>query len=90
MLERRVCHLQVLGEVEALPERAGRDATMQNLSLGLLVRVLVACHKERVLLLNEFDLVGREAREGHRDTVVVLARPLDVVGRPVGRGLGSC
>src|SRR5688572_11306573 len=47
----------------------------------------MACNEQGVLLLHEFDLIRREARECHRDAVVVFAGPLDVVGRPIWRGL---
>src|SRR3954468_12198688 len=56
---------------------------MQDLhALGL--GMLAGLDQERVLLLDEVDLVGREARDRHRDAILVLAKPLDVVGRPVG------
>src|SRR5215204_4030740 len=63
---------------------------MQDLRTLLLVGVLVAPDEKGVLLLNKFDLVRGEAREGHGDTVVVFAGPLDVVGWPVRRGFGTC
>ena len=45
--------------------------------------------QERVLVLGQLDLVGREARHRHRDAVLVVARLLDVVGRPVGHRLDT-
>ena len=62
---------------------------MQDLSALLLVGVLMAPDKERVLLLHEFDLIRGETGEGHRDAVVVLANPLDVVRWPVRRRLAT-
>src|SRR5215204_3054224 len=62
---------------------------MQDLRTLLLVGVLVAPDEKGVLLLDKFDLVRGEAREGHGDTVVVFAGPLDVVGWPVRRGFGT-
>src|SRR5215211_3887874 len=59
---------------------------MQDLRTLLLVGVLVAPDEKGVLLLDKFDLVRGEAREGHGDTVVVFAGPLDVVGWPARRG----
>jgi hypothetical protein len=49
--------------------------------------VLLARDEERVLLLDELDLLGGEARHRHGDAILVVARLLDVVGWPVrGRG----
>src|SRR5829696_9835234 len=62
---------------------------MQDLRTLLLVGVLVAPDEKGVLLLDKFDLVRGEAREGHGDTVVVFAGPLDVVGWPARRGFGT-
>src|SRR5687768_688379 len=73
----------MLGEIEALTEWPSGDSTVQNLGVLLLLTVLVPSDKQRVLLLDEFDLVRGEARQGHGDAVVVLAGPLDIVRRPV-------
>src|SRR5215210_913827 len=43
----------------------------------------MARDEEGVLLLDEFDFIRGE--ESHGDAVVVVANPLDVVGRPVRR-----
>src|SRR3712207_6045568 len=55
ILQLRVRDLHVVGEVEALLERAGRDAAVKNLhAFGL--RMLLAGDEKRVRLLNELDL----------------------------------
>src|SRR5215211_7650117 len=82
-------HLDMLGKVEALPEGPRCDAPVQDLSALLLFGVLVAGHEQGVLLLDALDLAGGEARQRHRDAIVVFAGPLDVVGRPVRRRFGT-
>jgi hypothetical protein len=85
VLEPRVLHLDVVGELEAPLERAGRDAAVQV--LRALLALLAPAHHQQVGLRRQLQLVRREARHGHGDPVPVLARPLDVVGRPVVQGL---
>jgi hypothetical protein len=46
--------------------------------------VLLAGDNERALLLDQLDLLRREAGDGHGDAVLVLVQLLDVVGWPVG------
>src|SRR3954471_15113025 len=58
VLEMSADHLDMLGKVEALPERPRRDAPVQDLGALLLLGVLVAGDEQGVLLLNELDLVG--------------------------------
>src|SRR3954454_9962519 len=82
-------HLDVFGKVEALPEGPRRDAPVQDLGALVLFGVLVAGDEQGVLLLDELDLAGGEARQRHRDAIVVFAGPLDVVGRPVRRRFGT-
>src|SRR6185369_3415905 len=86
VLEVGALHLDVVGELEAPLEVARGDAAVQVLAL-LVVRLLGAGDGERLLLEVDADLVLGEARHRHRDAVVVLAKPLDVVGRIAGRGL---
>jgi len=89
VLEGSANDLYVLGKIEALPEGPGGDPTMQDLSALLLVGVLMARDEEGVLFLDEFDLIRGETRESHGDAVVVVADPLDVVGRPVRRSFAA-
>ena len=69
-------------QVEAALEGAGGDAAVQVTARPRSARFWPST-KTGVRLLDELDLVGREARDRHGDAVLVLARPLDVVGRPV-------
>jgi hypothetical protein len=89
VLEYRAAYLDVLSEVEALAEGAGRNAMVQDLTALLLLRDPVARDEQHALLVDKFDLLGREPRKRHCDAVVVLAKPLDVVGRPVWGGLSA-
>ena len=79
----------MLRKVKRLAEWTRRNAPVQDFGALLLLGVLMARDQQRVLLLNEFNLVWGEARKGHSDAVVVFADPLNVVGRPVRLALSA-
>src|SRR5690606_9811978 len=86
VLEVGALHLDVVGKLEATLEAARGDAVVQVLAL-LILRLLGAGDGERLLLHVDADLVLPEAGDRHGDAVLVLAQPLDVVGRVAGRAL---
>jgi hypothetical protein len=74
----------VVGEIEGLLEGAGGDTPVEDLN-AFRVRVFLARNEERVLFLDEFDLVRRKARERQNDAVLVVPKSLDVIRRPGSR-----
>jgi hypothetical protein len=87
MFEFRAGDLDVVGEVEDLAEGPQGNSPMQEFARPLLVRTLMPDDEKRVLLLHKLNLFRREACKSHRDPIVVVAGSLDVVGRPIRRGL---
>src|ERR1043165_330157 len=83
--ELRAGHLDVVSELEAALERAGRDALVEHLALLLGLFLLLAADRERVLLGLDRQFVLGEARDRNRNAVGVIAGTLDVIGR-IGRG----
>src|SRR5262249_22607163 len=82
VLERRALHQDVVGELEHALERARRNTLIKGLALLLLgLRLLVTADRQRALLGLDVELGLGETGHRYRDTVVVLAGPLDVVGR---------
>src|SRR5262249_24990417 len=89
VLERRALYQDVVGELEHALERARGNTLIEGLALLLLgLRLLVAADRQRALLGLDVQLGLREAGHRYRDAVVVLAGPLDVVGR-ITRGAVS-
>src|SRR5690606_4034588 len=79
VLEMRAAHLNMVGELEAVLERAGRNAPMQ-VADPLLVRLIApAANQERVLLLDQFNVGLGEARNRHHNAILVFAVLDDVV-----------
>ena len=72
--------LDMVGQLEAPLERAGRDAAVQELA-SLVLGLLLAADVESLLLDVDLQLILAEARHRHGNAVLVLAEPLDVVGR---------
>ncbi|ESZ53592.1 hypothetical protein X729_31265 [Mesorhizobium sp. L103C131B0] len=73
----------MVGKLERLPETAVGDALVQQLASALVISLL-ACHDQFGSMLGQLNLILAEARDGHRDTVIVLVDLLDVIGWPVG------
>src|SRR3546814_895008 len=82
VLQTRTAHLNVIGELEAVLERAARDAAVQVAHPLVLVLGLgpTTANQQRVLLLHQFDVALGEAGHRHRDAVLVLTNLGDVVG----------
>jgi len=74
--------LDVIFEAEPVFKGARSDPLMKELLLGRLD--LLAGDGKEVLLRRDGDLVLREPGKGEGNAVGVLARPGDVVGRPIG------
>ena len=90
--ERRILHLDVIGQIEHATEGAGGDALIEILTFSLLG--LAALDRKHVLLGGDVDLIRDEAGECQRDLILVLAGALDIVGRvvlssPVQRAVSS-
>ena len=62
----------------------GPDVNMPDFILAMIVGGLAAGDGEQVLLDLEGQFVRLEARDGDLDAIGVLARRLDIVGRPAG------
>src|SRR6185437_8356 len=85
MLEAGALHHDMVGELESALEAARGDAAMEErrvFDLGL----LLAANGKSVLLHLDVEVAVAEAGDGHGDAIVVLADPLDIVGR-IARGL---
>ena len=80
----RALDADVVGQGELALERAGRDAAVQ---VGVLPVILglAGRHDHGAVLHLDVQVVGREAGDGDRDAIGVLARLFDVVGG-IGRG----
>ena len=78
----------VVGELESTFERPGRDTAMQVAHSVVLVAALADDGKNALALL-EVQIFRRETGKSDRNSVRVLTRHLDVVGRVVGNRLGS-
>ena len=90
VLERRALHLDVVGELEYALERARGDALVERRALGLVgLGLLVAADRQGVFLDLDVELALGKARDRNRDAIVVLAGPLDVVGRITGRAVAE-
>ncbi len=84
-------HHHVVGQLEAALEVALGQTAMQEGSLAaIVVGGLAARHREQVLLHLDVQLVGLEAGDGDFDAIGVLARGLDIVGRPAVLLAGAC
>src|SRR5262249_32979998 len=70
----------VVGKLEAPLEAAPGNAAVQELPL-LAVRLLLAAHRDGLLLHVDVELVLAETGHRHGDPVLVVAQALDVVGR---------
>src|SRR5262245_24909957 len=82
VLERRPLDLDMVGELEHALERARGDALIKGLALLLLgPRLLVAADRQRVVLHLDLEVRLAKSGNGYRNAIVVLAGPLDVVGR---------
>jgi aspartyl-tRNA(Asn)/glutamyl-tRNA(Gln) amidotransferase subunit A len=63
-------HPHMVGQLEAVLERAACDAAVQ-ISLSLSIAFL-SCNRQKVRLEGEVKIVLRKARHGHRNTVAVI------------------
>src|ERR1700730_1782624 len=72
----------MVGELEATFEVPRGDALVENLATLLLVVVLLlAPERQRVLFCFDREISVGEASDCNRDAIVILAGPRDVVGR---------
>ncbi|CAH1663905.1 hypothetical protein CHELA20_52492 [Hyphomicrobiales bacterium] len=85
VLKDRALDEDMVGELEAALEGASGNALIEDIWLLFTVRnLLLATDGEGVLLHLDAEVFIREARDSDRDAIVVLAGPLDVIGR-IGR-----
>ena len=91
VLERRVLHQDVVGELEHALEGAGGDAAVEHLGLvlGVFVGGFLALDRQRVFLRDDGKLALGEAGDRDADPVSVLTGAFDVVGRIAGSGIGG-
>src|SRR5947209_10780064 len=82
--ELRAGDLDVVGELEAALERAGRDALIEHLTLRLGLLLLLAFHGERIFLGFDRQFILGEARDRNGNAIGVFAGTLDVIGRISG------
>src|SRR5262245_55773961 len=86
VLQARALDLDMVGELEAPLERAGRDALVEHVAvLAVLLGLLVAADRERVLLHLDRQIVLGEAGDRNGHAIGVIVGALDVVGRVAGR-----
>ena len=64
----------MIGQIEGLLKGEGGNSPVQDLD-ALRIGMLLAGNEERILSLNEFDLIGPKASERHNDLILVLAPP---------------
>src|SRR5882724_10919908 len=81
VFQRCACDLDIVGEVELVPERTSRDALEQVLVITVLY--LAAFHGQHVLHCRDGDILRLETGQSERDAIVVLTDACDVVGRIV-------
>src|SRR4051812_31867994 len=87
VLQRRALYLDEIGKLEYALKSARRDALIEHLAGGLVVLgLLLTANRQGVFLRLDRQVSLGKARDGYRDTVVVLAGPLDIVGRVTGSG----
>src|SRR5271155_565697 len=80
ILQARTLDLHVVGELEAAFEVPRGDALVEHVAtLLLVVGLLLAPERQRVLLCLDREISVGEAGDCNRDAVVVLAGPRDVV-----------
>ena len=86
VLKRGVLHLHEVGKLEHPLEGARGDTAIEHFGfvLAVLVGDFLALDRQRVFLRDDGKLVLREAGDGNRDAVGVLAGPLDIVGGIAG------
>jgi hypothetical protein len=78
-----------VGELEAALEGAGGDPHVEEIAVLVAILRLAADHHQHVLAGGDVDVAGREAGDGERDPVAVVAQFLDVVGRVIVGLLGA-
>ena len=89
VLEARALDLDMVGELEDALERARRDALVEHLAVLLFLGLLGALDRQRVLFRLDRQVVLAEAGDRDGDAVLVLAGPLDVVGRIARRATSN-
>src|SRR5262249_30823922 len=88
--QRRALHLDMVGKLEDALERARGDALVEGLALLLLgLRLLLAADRQLALPGLDVEVGLQEAGHRDRNAVVVLAGPLDIVGRVTRRAVTS-
>ena len=71
----------MVGKLEAMLERPGRDAAVE---VALRRRILFpAGHSKQVRLEGYIEIVSREPRDSNRNPIAVIAGLDDVVRRPI-------
>jgi hypothetical protein len=71
----------MIREFKAARKGSPRDAPMEKLS-GLRLSLL-ATDDQEIWLRGDRKILLGEARDGNRDAILVLAKSLDIVGRPI-------
>src|SRR6266566_7600607 len=79
IVEGGALHLHVIRKIELSFELSGRNASVEEFTLGLFG--LAAFDGDDVLLGRDRNLIGRETGNRHRDLVAILGKPFDVVRR---------
>src|SRR3990170_7806099 len=85
VLEHRALHHDMIGELEPALEAPRSDAAMEEGAV-LLLGPLLTANGKGVLLHLDGEVVLTETGDCHADAILILADPLDVVGR-VARSL---